>query len=58
GQARARQPRLWLGLRIRKAKATSGQAKAGALWPSQAGTALPASHPLHQQTQILCHSEL
>ena len=41
GQARAKPFQwLWLGPRVEKAKAPSGQAKAGASRPSRAGTAL------------------
>jgi hypothetical protein len=38
--------RLWPGLGFEKAKAASGQAKAGALRPSRAGTALLDADPL------------
>ena len=44
GQARAKPFQwLWLGPRVEKAKAPSGQAKAGASRPSRAGTALSGS---------------
>jgi hypothetical protein len=55
GQAKpepSRGSQLWPGLGFEKAEAASGQAKAGALRPSRAGTALLSTDPLwhHQLT--------